>query len=67
MLDKLTVCLDKFCDLIKDRTERDKIMVISPMDSLPRTGSGKINFKLVEEYDSNNFKLNKGTYRVRKR
>lgn len=37
------------------------------VDSLPRTGAGKIDFKLVEEYDSNNFKLNKGTYRVRKR
>lgn len=24
MLDKLTVCLDKFYDLIKDRIERDK-------------------------------------------
>ncbi len=24
MLDKLTVCLDKFYDLIKDRNERDK-------------------------------------------
>ena len=24
MLDKLTVCLDKFYDLVKDRAERDK-------------------------------------------